>query len=307
MLARNLLKALLMYSVVMILIVLIVFFPRKLDVMLVDGVMQFGYSFSWGQYYENLKQFTTYVIENKSLGVVNGWLTVEETLKVFLPQSLKVIIAAFFISIFVGLYKGIFDYKQSSRRTNFLGNGTTFIIQAIPDFFLIILMILTIITFFPFIPIFSQGEWYSFIIPAIIVSIYPTLYIARITSTQVSNEEGMQYIQVAKSKGLTNRMVLYRHMLRNCYGTILSHCSTVMLLIISNLLMVEYLLGYKGAAYRLFEALSHSTVITVGQRHNFEGELIIGICFCFLVLVLISRIISELASNYLDPRRNESI
>ncbi|RXJ01103.1 ABC transporter permease subunit [Anaerobacillus alkaliphilus] len=307
MLARKILKSFFMYMVVMMLIVLIVFFPRQLDVTLVEGVMQFDYSFSWINYYENLKQFFTYAFENKSLGVVQGWMTVEQTLGFFLPQSLKVIFAAFVISIFIGIYKGIFDYKQTNRRTSFLGNGTTFMIQAIPDFFLIILTILVVITFFPFIPIFSQGEWYSFIIPSIIVSIYPTLYIARITSTLISNEDGMQYIQVAKAKGLTNRMVLYRHMLRNCYGTILSHCSSVMLLIISNLLMVEYLLGYKGAAYRLFEALSHSTVIVVGQRHNFEGELIIGISFCFLVIVLLSRIISELASSYLDPRRKESI
>lgn len=307
MLARKILKAIIMYSVVMFLIIMIILFPRESKMVLVDGVMIQKYDFTWTDYVANVKKYFTNVIETKSLGETKGWQSVEEVIVSFMPASLKVIFTAFFLSMFIGLYKGIFDFRQVNRKTNFLGNGTTFLFQAIPDFFLIILTVLFIINYMTFIPIFSQGEWYSFIFPAVIVSIYPSMYVARITSAAMTNQEGMQYIEVAKAKGLTEKMVLYRHVLRNCYGIILSHCSSVMLLIISNLLMVEFLLGYKGAAFRLFEALDYSNIMVAGQRSKFEGELVIGISLCFLVIVLLSRILSEWASNYFDPRRNEQL
>ncbi|QOY37403.1 ABC transporter permease subunit [Anaerobacillus isosaccharinicus] len=307
MLIRSLLKTLFMYAIVMGLLILIVLFPRNSEMILVDGVMTYQYKFTWQNYFENIRLYFTNLVETKSLGETQSWQTVEEVIISFMPASLKVVFAAFFISLFFGVYKGIVDFQHSNRKTNFLGNGTTFLFQAIPDFFLIILMILFIINYLPFIPIFSQGQWYSFIIPAIIVAIYPSMYIARITSAAMTNEDGMQYIQVAKAKGLTDKMVIYKHVLRNCYGLILSHCSSVMLLILSNLLMVEFLMGYRGAAFRLFQALDYSNVMSVGQRSKFEAELIIGISFCFLVIVLFSRFVSEWASNYLDPRRKEQL
>ncbi|MCT8136322.1 ABC transporter permease [Anaerobacillus sp. CMMVII] len=307
MLTRKLVRSIFMYLVVMVLIILVVLIPRNAEMTLVDGVMEYQYKFSWESYYQNVKMYFTNVIETKSLGETQGWQSVEEVIISYMPASLKVIGAAFMISMVFGIYKGIFDFRQSGRKTSFLGNGTTFLFQAIPDFFLIILTVLFIITYMTFIPIFSQGQWYSFLFPSMIASIYPSMYVARITSAALTNEVGMQYIQVAKAKGLTEKMVLYRHVLRNCYALILSHCSSVMLLILSNLLMVEFLLGYKGAAFRLFQALDYSSVMVAGQRSKFEGELVIGISLCFLLIVLLSRVISEWASNRLDPRRKEQL
>lgn len=306
-LARNIIKSIIVFVIVTLLVIFIVLFPRDAQMVLVDGVMEQQYEMSWESYIHNIQQFFKGIVENKSLGGTNRHHSVEDIIVTFIPRSLEIIVAAFIISIFAGIWKGIFDYRNANKKMNFLGNGLTFLIQAIPDFFLIILIQLLVIKFLPFIPLFSIGEWYSFLVPTFIVAIFPTMYIARITSTAIANEQGLQYIAVARAKGFTEKIVLYKHILRNCYVTILSHCSSVTIYIISNLLMVEYLMAYPGAAYRLFQAMDFSNVLSAGRRSAYEGELIIGLAMCFMLIVLISQIISEIAANRLDPRRKEQL
>ncbi|MGP4078533.1 ABC transporter permease subunit [Pseudalkalibacillus sp. R45] len=173
---------------------------------------------------------------------------------------------------------------------------------SIPDFFLIICLQWLVIFYIPWIDFFGYEQWYSFILPSILVSIYPMMYIARITSVAISNQEFEPYIQVARAKGFTRKIVLYKHTLKNCWDTILSHFSSVMLYILSNLLIVEYLLDYKGAAYRLFKAFHYTNSISVGYQADFEAELIIGLSVCFMLVVLFSQWISKITKYYVDPR-----
>ncbi len=298
-------KYTLIYTAIIFILILIILFPRDAQMVQENGVMEYHYQFSWETYYKNVSSYFTNMIENKSLGGTRHHFTVEEILAIFLPRSLKVIVTAFIISLFFGILKGILDFRHSQKKSNIIGNGTTFLFQAIPDFFLIIIILLLVISYFPFIPIFAQGVWYEFLIPALLVSILPLMYVARITSSAIASQEGLQYIVVAKAKGLSNKIVLYKHVLKNCYSTIFSHCSSLTIYIISNLLMVEYLLSYQGAAFRLFQAIDYRNSVSVGRRSNFEPELIIAIAVSFMLIIMISQIISEVANDSLDPRRRE--
>jgi ABC-type dipeptide/oligopeptide/nickel transport system permease component len=297
----QLIKTILINLFVFLLIILIVLFPRHLDITIVNGVFYQEYNFHMDQYLENIKNFFYGLVKNKSLGDTRYFdTTVEEELARYMPRSLMVIFTALIISFFLGVMKGIYDYKTSKKRTSLLGNWTTWIFQSIPDFLLVLLIQWLIIRYFPFIKFFGREGWNAFILPSILVSIYPLMYIARITSASIAAQEGQQYIQVAKAKGLSNRMVLYKHILKNSMSTILSHLSSLMLYILSNLFIVEYFMNYQGAAQRFFMAIDYSK--SFGTGVNYEPGIIIGISGCFMALILLVQIISLLVNRYFQPR-----
>jgi oligopeptide transport system permease protein len=206
----------------------------------------------------------------------------------------------------------MYDFKNSNTRKNALGNGTTWLFQSLPDFFVVMvaqyfLLMLMRGTFLKF-SIYGYEQWYSILLPSLLLSIYPSMYIARITSSSLAGQEKQAYIQTAKAKGLTDNIILYKHMLGNCWGVILSHISSIMVYLFSNLLIIEYLLFYKGAAYRLYEAFGHHNSATnnfyrIGYKEVYESELIIGLLLCFMLVILISQVISQVAKYLLDPRR----
>ncbi|WP_169891177.1 ABC transporter permease subunit [Litchfieldia alkalitelluris] len=227
---------------------------------------------------------------------------VEQELSKFMPRSLKIIVTSFLFAILLGITKGIYDFQNKHNRKGIIGSGTTWLFQSIPDFFLIISLQWIILFYIPVIPLFGHEHWYSFIVPSILVGLYPLMYVARITSATLAEEEGKMYITVARSKGFSTWKVLFRHILKNCLSTIFSHFSSIMVYILSNLLIVEYLLDYKGAAYRLFQALGYNEAIRMGDERIYESGLIIGIALCFMAIVLIAQLISQFAKSRIDPR-----
>ncbi|WP_066296043.1 ABC transporter permease subunit [Bacillus sp. FJAT-29937] len=291
---RVILKNLLLYAVIIAGLFLVVLFPRN-PVLSVSGkalTVQMEYHFSWQEYKENITTYIQHIWDKKSLGgTKHERLTVEDELKRFVPNSLRLLLPAFSLSLLIGIGKGIFDYRNRSNKKRIIGHGFTWLLQSIPDFFLVISIQWLVIFTFPTLRLFSQTNWYGFIVPAILISIYPMMYMARITSDALANEEGQYYIQVAQSKGFPMSKVINKHMFRNAMKTVINHMTSLMIHLLSSLIIVEYLIGYEGMAYRLITALGFGLGFHMGAFRNFEPGMIIGISLCFLLFVIIAQVL----------------
>lgn len=316
-LVKQLLSITLTWLFVVVLLICIILIPRDVEYRPgTSGNVTQEYEFSWSLYKQSITSYAAGVWENKSLGQSRYKIPVEEEIGRYLPRSMKLIFLAFIISIPLGILKGIYDLKNTYTKRNLLGNGTTWLFQSLPDF-LVVMVVQFLLLNLLFktgihISVYGHEQWYSFILPSIILAIYPLFYVARITSSALAGEETQQYIQTARAKGLSSTVVLYKHMLSNCWGVILSHISSIMIFVISNLLIIEYLMSYKGAAYRLYEAMGHHETHTgnffrAGMQVIYEIDLVIGLLISFMVFILIAQFISQVAKFYLDPRwRDES-
>ncbi|WP_054955620.1 ABC transporter permease subunit [Paenibacillus dakarensis] len=248
----------------------------------------------------NVKQFFTDLFVNKSLGFsrFNGETAGEAVIRA-VGNSLAVICGALVIGFVFGVLKGILDYRLSKTRLNILGNWTTWMFQSVPDFFFLLLVQWFIVKHVTAIRFFADEGWQGFILPTLLVSLYPIVYIASITSASLADQEGKLYLLFAKAKGLSNRMILIKHMLRRSMGTVIIQLPTLLVYILANLLMVEIYRGFPGAAWRLYLALDYNTYF--GTGYEYEPGIIIGISFCFMLLILLVQWISQIARKYYDP------
>ncbi|GAB6927726.1 hypothetical protein JCM10914A_17090 [Paenibacillus sp. JCM 10914] len=282
-------------------IVLIVLIPRDIQLALEGNLWVSNYSF-------DMQEYLTYVVDYIGSAFRNGTLGLssyvdhssEAAAFTAVGMSLLVIVSALLIGFIFGILKGIVDYKLSKTRFNVLGHWTTWLFQSIPDFFLMLFIQWLLIKHIPAIRYFAVEGWQSFMIPALLVSIYPIFYIARITSASLLNQEGKLYILMAKAKGLSDHRIIYKHMLRNGIANILTHLPGLLVFILSNLLIVEYYRNYPGAAWRLFQAIDYNTFSGTGA--SYEPGVIIWIAFSFMVLFLLVQWISQWARTYFDPR-----
>lgn len=301
---KQVISKIVFFMLVSICLILIALFPREAAVN-AEGraaTVVYTYKFSWEQYNNNIKCFIKGLVNEQTFGETRYHKPVEEEVAIYLPRSLKIIITAFFLSLITGFIKGIFDFRNSKKPANVFGNGTTWLLMAIPDFMIVLLVQWFIIFYINWIDIFGHEYWFNFIIPSLLVAIYPTMYISRITMAAISSEAGKQYVQVAKAKGFNESTIINKHILKNCAGSILNNAPTMIIYILSNLLFVEYLLDYKGAAYRLWLALDFKPVIFMGKETLYEPSVIIAFGICFMAIVLFVQISSQLLNAWLDPR-----
>ncbi|MEH7234648.1 ABC transporter permease subunit [Bacillus sp. JJ1562] len=258
--------------------------------------------------WDTIKQFISNVQTEGSLGATKNKEPYEEIVFEYFPRSLSVIATAFLLAVTLGIAKGIFDYRNRYTYLNLLGTGVTSILNSLPDFFMIIVLQWVILIHFNFIDFFGHDQWFNFILPGILVSLYPMMYFARITFTVLANEDGEMYIQYARAKGLAQRFVIHKHILKKCLRSILQHLGVVMTYVVSNLLIVEWLMEYKGAAWRMMLSIKR---LDSSKNENLpfidfpEIGLIVEISFCFVVLLLITQIVSVVWQNkYEVEKRN---
>lgn len=308
-LGRQILRTLVIYLLSFVVLVAIVFIPPwKIPVEFEERDVGGGHIarvatkykyYDFEQHWQPIKGYFTNIFENKTLGKTRFNSTVEEEITLVIKNSIVVIGAALLFSSILGVLKGFFDFRMQRRKLSIFGNWTTWLFQSIPDFFIILFVQILLIRYLPITKFFEREGWDAFLLPALLVAIFPTMYIARITSAALAGQAGQLYIQVARAKGLTERKILYKHIFRNCIGTILTHLPSLMMYVLSNLLLVEYFMNYNGAMYRLWKALDYPPD---RMGRHIEMGMILWIGVFFMLLLLVVQIISLIAKRYFVPR-----
>lgn len=302
MLIRSMFRSLLIACTVFAAVALIALIPRTFTVtvtadywVIPDGTLD------WQMYSENIRSFIANFFENGSLGTTRYGEPVGPVVASALLGSLPVIFGALGVGFILGVPKGMLDYLLSRTRFSMLGSGTTWLIQALPDFFLLLVLRWYLIHHpVSGIRFFAREGWESLAIPIALAAIYPIFYIARVTSAAIASEEGKLYVKTARAKGLPERIVFSRHVMSNAAGRVLTHFMPIGVYILSSLLLIEALRNVPGASYRMFQAIDYDKV--TASTGNTEPGVIIGIAFGFMLLIQMFQLIGYLARRRFSAR-----
>ncbi len=126
-----------------------------------------------------------------------------------------------------------------------------FVIESLPDLFVIISLQLFVIWFYKKtnILLFNFSSSYgteAILLPLIILSFLPTIYMTRYLLVTYEGEFQSQYVELAKGKGLTVSEILIIHIFRNAFASFIYHFKTIFWFTLSNLLIVEIVLNNNG-------------------------------------------------------------
>ncbi|WP_216831195.1 ABC transporter permease subunit [Alkalihalobacterium elongatum] len=304
-LAKELIKSFIGWLFAIVIIILLVFIPRDLGFEFTEYEIKPSYTFSAANYVDNLKSYTSMVFIEGTLGETRYGSSVFSDVITFGSRSIIILAIAFGFALVIGIIKGFFDYSTSNSRWRIFGHHTTFTLQSLPDFFLVIIVQVFLLWLiskgFPHFSLYGYESGHNFLLAGWLLSFFPTMYMARIVSSALEKERSQPYIVTGKSKGLTNFYVLRKHQFANSIIQVLPHIPTMLLYALSNLLIIEYLLYFPGAAYRLYQALGFASA-TIGGGVNrtpfsneyYEPELVVAFLIVFITLVVFIQLICKL-------------
>jgi ABC-type dipeptide/oligopeptide/nickel transport system permease component len=209
-------------------------------------------NFSW---YLVLKQSYIYMRDlfSVGLGTSKYHTNVLDALADSFLKSAVLLLAALIVSFVFGVCKGIRDgYRAKGAKS--WGTVGTIVALSIPDVLIVILVqvCLILLNRSNLLPWLVNSEFFSKVfIPFLCLCILPGVYISRIASTVVQEEIQKDYIQVAKAKGLAGWQVVLNHLLIATVIKVIDTLSSVLTVMISNMIIVEYLCYYPGIVYGL--------------------------------------------------------
>ena len=192
---------------------------------------------------------------------------IRERLQVTAPLALMAMLLTAGLALTLGIY--------AASRHNKLGDvgvmGMSQIGIAIPNFWFAIILIFVFAVKLQW---FSAGgfpgwedgfgeAFKALILPAVALAVVQAAILARITRSAVLDVLREDFVRTARAKGLSQRAVLWRHVLRNAFVPVL----TVMGLQFANLLtgtiVVENVFSLPGLGRLIFQAIANRDVIVV--------------------------------------------
>lgn len=131
------------------------------------------------------------------------------------PLTFSLALLGILISILIALPLGVISAVKRWSGWDYAGMVFSQVGMAVPSFWLGIMLLLLLAVKIPIFPLFGSGTIVHLILPAVSLGIARAAIILRLTRASMVEELSKEYVITARAKGLTERMVKYKHALKN--------------------------------------------------------------------------------------------
>lgn len=228
-----------------------------------------------------------------------------EELLARLPNTLMLLGTAFVLNVFIGVTLGLRMATKQGTRLEAAVTGVSLFLNAMPGFFIGLLLLLAFAYYWPIFPIRGTmsvppptGFWavvldriHHLVLPvtAVTLSGYGSWYLY--TRNNVVGALGQDYVLTARAKGLTQREVLYRHAFRSVLPPIVTLVFLSLPGLITGAVITETIFSLYGVGRYLVDA-------TLQQDYP-----VVQGCFYIIALaVLLCNLAADLVYGLVDPR-----
>lgn len=208
-----------------------------------------------------------------------------------LPNSAKLGAAAALIGVFLGLPLGIF---AALNRGTVLDNLTTTIAVfgvVVPQFWLGIMLIIIFAVELGILPTSGTGSWKHIILPAFTLSTGLIATVARMSRSGMLEALSQDYIRTARAKGLSQRLVIFRHALRNGSISIITVVVSSLPHLLGSVVVVEVVFAWPGVGNLMAQSVSNRDYPVV-----FLDVILFGAVTVFIFFLM------DLIYAFVDPR-----
>lgn len=177
-----------------------------------------------------------------------------------LPYSIELGLEVLLVTILLGIPSGIISALRSNTTTDTVLTFIAIFLYSMPDIALIIgfqaLMVLLFQHGLPFLPVAGWDTWQSRIAPVLITATTGYGYFARLTRTSVLEALNQDYVRTARSKGLRENIVIYRHTLRNACLPLITVIGPSLGFLVTGVFITEQLFNIPGVSQITLSAIS---------------------------------------------------
>jgi oligopeptide transport system permease protein len=205
--------------------------------------------------------------------------------------SLKVGLGALVCSLIVGLVAGLLAALNHNKFLDYFPMSLSMVGISIPDFVLAYLLILIFAVQFGWFPVAGVDEFKGYVLPCITLGLIYAASIARLTRGGMLEILGQDFIRTAKAKGLSGRMILWRHSLKGGLVPVVSYMGPAVAGMFTGSLVVENIFQIPGLGRFLIDSAI-----------NRDYTLSMGCVIVFAVLILVLNLVVDCIYGLLDPR-----
>lgn len=217
--------------------------------------------------------------------------TVNDIIQEGFPVSFILGVEAIFISVFSGILLGTIAAVRRGRWQDHLSMIVAVIGISVPNFIMATFLQFLFAMKFDILPVARWGSFAHSILPALSLAALPTAFIARLTRANMVEVLEQDYVQTARSKGLSEIRVVFKHVLKNSLLPVISYLGPLSSAIITGSFIVERIFGIPG--------LGGWFVTSITNR---DYTVIMGVTVFYSALLMVSVFLVDIFYKLIDPR-----
>jgi len=215
------------------------------------------------------------------------------------PTTLALVSLSLLISVLIGVPAGLLSAVYRNTWIDHAARLLTLLSLSMPSFWLGLMLIILFSLKLNLLPIVGYTSvvtdlWSALrflILPSCALGTYLTALLARLVRSSVLEVLGQEYIRTARAKGLHERVVLFRHALRNALIPAVTVMGINMGILLGGSAVIETLFILPGVGQLVITAL-----------YNRDLPVIQGLILYISVLYVLINLVVDLLYTYLDPR-----
>jgi len=273
------------------------------------------------------KQFLSYIIgddllaeEGISKGVIRGDLgpslryrgqMVNEIIKTTFPTSAQLGVLSIILALLIGIPTGIIAALNQNTMADYSSTFVAVIFLSVPNLVLAPILIWVFalaLGWFPvagwgakppfmlgFLPqfseLFSWSFWSHAILPVFALGTAFSASVMRLTRGSLLQVIREDYIRTARAKGLSERVVITVHALKNSLIPVITILGPLFAAVVTGTFVVEQIFGING--------MGKHFILSVGNR---DYQVITGLTLLYGLILVVANLLVDISYAWLDPR-----
>jgi oligopeptide transport system permease protein len=225
-----------------------------------------------------------------------GTESVQDVIVQQFPVSARIGLVAIIFAVLVGVPLGIIASLRQNTWADYLSLLTSTIGISVPTFVSGLILLIFMSRQFHVSPIKRPEAWEglfstAYILPGIVLGLGTTAYITRLTRSSMLEVMKDDYVRTARAKGLRERVVVPRHMMRNALIPVITIIGPAAADLVTGSIIIETIFNAPG--------IGKEFVTAIGKR---DYSVIMGLTVFYAVLIALANVLVDLSYGFIDPR-----
>lgn len=212
---------------------------------------------------------------------------IAERMPVTLTLGLTGLSLALLISIPMGILAAVRENTNFDRAVQMVA----LIGQAMPSFWLGLLLMIVFGLTLGWLPISGTGSWEHFVMPGIVLSFSAIPALTRLTRAGMIQAMASDYIRTARAKGLSRASILLKHALRNAAIPVVAIAAVQLGFMLGGSIVIEQVFALHGVGFLAWESIAKN-----------DFPVVQAVVLVLAVIYVALTMVSDLLNAVLDPR-----
>lgn len=208
-----------------------------------------------------------------------------------LPATLQLTLAALLVAVVISFPLGIIAAVYRNRWPDMSATSFAVLGQAMPNFWLGIMMILLFAVILGWLPVSGRSGLASFILPAITLGTSLAALLTRLMRSSLLEVLNQDYVRTATAKGLQRRLVLLKHAVRNALLSYVTVLGLQVATLMAGAVVTEQVFAWPGIGLLAIQAINSR-----------DMPVIQGVVIVAALIVMSANLIVDILYALIDPR-----